>query len=550
MSGPNEAQSAARARLGRVLRDKWRLDALLGVGGTACVYAATHRNGSRVAIKMLHRHLTALPSFRERFQREGYVANRVDHPGAVRIHDDDVDDDGCVFLVMDLLEGESIDARWKRSGKRLPLAEVLWVADRVLDVLAAAHARGIVHRDVKPQNLFLTTNGGLKILDFGIARLLGSAVDEAAAQMTQTGAMLGTPGFMAPEQARGRSNLVDAQTDVWALGATMFSLLTGEQLHRAETMNERLLAAMTMPAPAIRDVSPSVPEAVARVIDRALAFEKADRWPDAVSMQQAVRAASLEVGAARGGVGVAPALAPSFAPAPAALPAAPMLGAAALATPVAAAATASAIGEVVVPPPVAAPAGATAMSALPGPAFATESPADVRVDSEMVAARTQLSMPPRTPPRLLAAVVGTGIAAGVAALLVMRSYDGEPGLAARPGHERAAVASAHAEPSAEVSSPSESRADREPTSLTSPAEPPASATPQPSAPAGPSAAASAPAVVTKAAPAPASTRAQRATTATTGKAEPARPALGPSANKPSPAKPAPSGPVDPFDIRR
>ena len=280
---------AAQTRVGSWLTEKWRLDRLVGVGGMAAVFAATHRTGSLAAIKILHRELAADETLRARFLREAYAANRVRHPSAVSVLDDDVAPDGSVFLVMELLEGESIDARWRAQGKRLPLGEVLWVADRTLDALAVAHGEGIVHRDVKPDNLFFTTAGTLKLLDFGIARLLESS------GATRTGSILGTPAFMSPEQARGQWKHVDAQSDLWAVGATMFTLLSGSYVHEAETGYERLLAAMTMPARSIASVVGELPDLVVQIIDTALAFERSRRWADARAMQATVRDAYARV---------------------------------------------------------------------------------------------------------------------------------------------------------------------------------------------------------------------------------------------------------------
>src|ERR1700733_190942 len=204
----------ARARVGRVLKEKWKLEKLLGVGGTAAVYMARHRNGQRAAVKMLHADLSEEKDLRDRFVREGYIANKVGHPAALAVMDDDVDDEGSVFLVMELLAGGTVEQRWKRHERRLPPNEVLVIAAQTLDVLEAAHAQHIVHRDVKPENLFLTREGKLKVLDFGIARLRESM---SRVQVTQTGVAVGTPAYMAPEQARGRSELVDGQTDLWGL---------------------------------------------------------------------------------------------------------------------------------------------------------------------------------------------------------------------------------------------------------------------------------------------------------------------------------------------
>ncbi|WP_437478160.1 protein kinase [Sorangium sp. So ce1014] len=279
------------ALVGQVLRGKWRLEHLLGFGGMAMVYAGTHRNGMRGAVKILRRELSEDQEARSRFLREGYVANRVDHPGIVRVLDDDVTDDGSVFLVMELLEGETVEARRAREPTgMLGVNEVLGIADDLLDVLAVAHERGIVHRDLKPENLFLTRQGQLKVLDFGIARLreLSSPANNAT---TRAGTLMGTPQFMPPEQARGQWDKVDARTDLWAVGSTMFQLLSGRYVHEAETFPLLLLAAMTQPAPPVGSVLPAVPPPIAAVMDVALAFDPDRRWPNALAMQRALRQA-------------------------------------------------------------------------------------------------------------------------------------------------------------------------------------------------------------------------------------------------------------------
>jgi serine/threonine-protein kinase len=251
----------------------------------AAVYAATHQNGSRVAVKVLHPELSIDSQGRSRFLREGRVANAVGHDGAVKVLDDDTSEDGSVFLVLELLEGESLEQRCARFGGRLAEDEVLSVAHQVLDVLSAAHARGIVHRDLKPDNLLLTRAGTVKLLDFGIARLRELST---ASNATQDGLTMGTPAFMAPEQARGLWDEVDAQSDLWALGATMFNLLSGRLVHEARTANEQLLSAMTHPAAPLSSVVPGVSAVVAHIVDKALAFDKAKRWPSAQAMREAI----------------------------------------------------------------------------------------------------------------------------------------------------------------------------------------------------------------------------------------------------------------------
>ncbi len=290
MSGlPALPEDRAARRVGTVLAGKYGIERLLGVGGMASVYAGVHRNGRRVAIKLLHQELGIVGDIRARFVREGYVANAVGHPGAVHVHDDDVDEDGAVFLVMELLDGETLADRSRRRGGALPCREVLALAHQLLDVLAAAHARGVVHRDIKPENLFLTTEGVLKVLDFGVARMR----DDASAHVTVTGARIGTPAFMPPEQALGRTAEIDARTDVWAAGATMFTLLAGRTVHTAPSAAELIVITATTPARSLAEHAPDVPPEIVAVVDRALAFSRDDRWPDARSMQRALGEACL-----------------------------------------------------------------------------------------------------------------------------------------------------------------------------------------------------------------------------------------------------------------
>ncbi len=262
------------------------------------MYSATHRNGKRAAIKLLHQELTIEPDVVARFLREGYVANKIDHPGAVAIIDDDKTDDGAVFLIMELLQGQTLERKLRKEGAR-SVQEALRLTEELLEVLQAAHERGIIHRDIKPANIFLTKQGPLKVLDYGIARL---AETSTLVNATLAGMPLGTPAFMPPEQARGRWDVVDARTDVWAVGAVLWAMLVGYRPRKAETSNEELLLAMTEPIPAILTVAPHVSGDVAKLVDRAVAFDMAARWPSARTMQQAARLALLlEQASGRGG---------------------------------------------------------------------------------------------------------------------------------------------------------------------------------------------------------------------------------------------------------
>ncbi len=294
----------AQDRVGTVLNDKWTLERVLGVGGMAAVYAARHRNGARAAVKVLHAGLSRHADVRERFLREGYAANKVEHPGVVKVLDDDViaagRDAGTAYLVMELLEGESLQDRLERDppmGER----EFLTIADRVLEVLEAAHARGVVHRDLKPENLFLLTerdgagqdtgNTRVKVLDFGLARLLqGQAI-------TTYGLALGTPSFMSPEQAAGRVDEVDGRTDLFALAATGFRLRTGRRIQEGTNAVELVTKMANVAAPRIATLAPDVSRPFARVIDRALEFRREDRYESAAAMRADVRKAIAEIDA-------------------------------------------------------------------------------------------------------------------------------------------------------------------------------------------------------------------------------------------------------------
>ncbi|AKU94259.1 Serine/threonine protein kinase PknB [Labilithrix luteola] len=283
---PADPRTQALKRVGQTLNNKWTIDRLVDVGGMAAVYAATHRNGKKVAIKMLHPFIAAHEDVRERFLREGYVANQVDHPGAVSVLDDDMTPDGAPFLVMELLDGESLDHWLARVGGTLPLPDVLAVADQVLDVLHAFHARGVIHRDIKPGNLYITRQGLVKVLDFGLARLRDPRFNGAP---TATGIVLGTAAYMPPEQAQGKTDQIDIRSDVFAVGAVMFRALAGRAVHDAKAPTERLFQAMKDRAISLGVVVPQMPTWVVGIVDKALAFDKKERWATADDMRKAVR---------------------------------------------------------------------------------------------------------------------------------------------------------------------------------------------------------------------------------------------------------------------
>ena len=280
------ATPAAEARIGTTIRGKYKVDRVLGEGGMAVVYAVTHRNNKRFAIKMLHPELSIREDVRTRFLKEGLASNTVGHPGALAVVDEDVAEDGAAYLVMELLEGSACDVLHKRCGWTVPLGASLAIAHEALDILAAAHDKSIIHRDLKPANLFVTNDGTLKILDFGIARMRDLQNESATA--TSTGTMLGTPAYMSPEQAQARWDEVDARSDLWSIGATLQTLITGRIVHEGANPTLLLISAATKPARSFREVWPDAPPALVALIDRALAFEKADRFDSALQMRAAV----------------------------------------------------------------------------------------------------------------------------------------------------------------------------------------------------------------------------------------------------------------------
>jgi eukaryotic-like serine/threonine-protein kinase len=286
MEQSSDPRVVAQKRVGQTLNHKWTIDRLIDVGGMAAVYQATHRNGKKVAIKMLHPSVAAQGDVRERFLREGYVANQVDHPGAVSILDDDLTAEGAPFLVMELLDGESLDGWMARSGELIPLGDVLAIADQVLDVLSAFHARNVIHRDIKPGNIFVTRSGIVKVLDFGLARLRDPRIGGSP---TASGIVLGTASYMPPEQAQGKSDQIDARCDIFAVGAVMFRALTGHAIHQGRTPMDRLLQAMRDRAQSLSVAAPHMPMWVVGVVDKALAFDKKDRFASAADMRVAVR---------------------------------------------------------------------------------------------------------------------------------------------------------------------------------------------------------------------------------------------------------------------
>ena len=276
----------SRGRVGSVIGGKWRVDRQIGRGGTSSVYAAVHAAvGYRVAVKILNTQASQSMKQRDRFLREGKLANRIDHEGVIKIIDNGVTAEGRPYLIMELLEGENLDdRRHKNDDGCLPFDEVIDLTLRVADILAAAHDAGLVHRDVKPSNVFLTRNGGVKLLDFGLAGYRQRDEDK-----TRTGAGCGTPLFMAPEQLTG-DDCIDARADVFALAAMVYRLLSGRYPYAGQSVVEYARSLLMGPTPPRLDtMGIDVDVELANVIATALAIDPKERFADARVFATAVK---------------------------------------------------------------------------------------------------------------------------------------------------------------------------------------------------------------------------------------------------------------------
>jgi len=267
-----------RLALGTVLANRFRIESVLGVGGMGVVYRASDTAlDIPVALKLLRPELSLREGAFERFRQELLTARQVSSPHVVRIHDL-ADHDGQPFITMDLVEGESLDHRIDREGA-LPIDDVVRIGLQLARGLAAAHARGVVHRDLKPANVLLDGDGNAYITDFGVARSLASG------GLTQSGAVLGTPDYLSPEQARG--DRVDSRSDLYALGLIVYEMLAARLPFPGGTLPEVLAQRMLRAPEAVTVARPDTPAWLARLVDRLLRPQPAHRLQSADAVVQA-----------------------------------------------------------------------------------------------------------------------------------------------------------------------------------------------------------------------------------------------------------------------
>ncbi|MEO6601442.1 MAG: serine/threonine-protein kinase [Polyangiaceae bacterium] len=269
--------------VGHLLDGSYEILRVIGEGGMGRVYEARHTrlHTKRFAVKLLHHELARQPEVVTRFQREAEAASALAHPNVVGVYDVNTSADGRPYIVAELLEGEDLGQYLERRG-RLPAVDAVHIVRQVCHALGAAHAHGIVHRDVKPENVFLAgPSATVKVLDFGISK-----VAETSDGLTKTGTVMGTPDYMAPEQARG--DRVDARADIYAVGAILYRALTGRKPFEGTDPMAILTAVLSQEPERPSTLEPSIPLSLELLVQRTMAKTPNERFPTMEALEQAL----------------------------------------------------------------------------------------------------------------------------------------------------------------------------------------------------------------------------------------------------------------------
>ncbi|HYE12913.1 MAG TPA: protein kinase, partial [Pyrinomonadaceae bacterium] len=284
------------ALLGQVLDSKYRIEEKIDEGGMGCVYRATHVLMEKtVAIKVLHPALAADDKIVARFTREARAASRISHPHAINVTDFGESGSGVVYLVMEYLRGRTLKDVVRGEGP-LPLARVVEIVRQVSGALEAAHAEGVVHRDLKSDNIMLEEAAGggdwAKVLDFGIAKIQQD-VDKTDPGLTAPNIIIGTPQYMSPEQCSQASG-IDARSDIYSLGVILFEMLVGHVPFTGDSPTAIMMKHLQEPPPSVLDERKDLPAAVGRVIARSLAKRPEERYQNAGELYDALASAAAE----------------------------------------------------------------------------------------------------------------------------------------------------------------------------------------------------------------------------------------------------------------
>lgn len=282
------------ALVGRVVDEKYGLRGVIGEGGMGAVYEAEHLVlGRTVALKVLNPQNAARPEAVSRFRHEARVAGSIGHPNICEIYDVGNLEDGTPYLVMERLVGDSLADRINKEGA-LPFLDVIDIVSQVLSGLVAAHRKGVIHRDIKPENVFLSRRPGretiVKLLDFGISK--AGSIDSDL-HLTRTGMVMGTPYYMAPEQARGEA--LDHRVDLYATGVVLYECLTGRRPFSAPNYNALLVQILTGSPRPIFELRPAIPVGFAPIVERAMAKQADERFQTATDFLDTLMALRIEL---------------------------------------------------------------------------------------------------------------------------------------------------------------------------------------------------------------------------------------------------------------